>query len=327
MAKATKAFTIKEKDLAAALEISPEKLQQIIDFFDSDPNDKWELKENDHFIFINKKWNERIFSHQGAFAIAKYMDEKEKKNLWDIFKEFITRHKEKIRHAFVRQKVQDNCTSLTTRNNRHFLSKKDIVAILSTSYPRFKQVVDEIQKSNEPLKIGEDFDDIDGVRYYSLSGLDRLSRKLSADLKDIARREWCSAVEVVGSKTLKMLVAARDKEIQEREKRIKAAMDAAKRRDKNCCQITGEKPTKSSKINMVAHHIFSQKEYPHLATIPDNLITLTETVHKDFHAWNGGTQKPCTIDNLIQFANELYPDREEANINLNLIKKTLSKLV
>jgi hypothetical protein len=71
-----------------------------------------------------------------------------------------------------------------------------------------------------------------------------------------------------------------------------------------------------------------------LATIPDNLITLTEKVHKDFHAWNGGTKKPCTIDDLIRFADErvndlCHGDDEKAagvNEKLHIIKKTLSKL-
>jgi hypothetical protein len=66
----------------------------------------------------------------------------------------------------------------------------------------------------------------------------------------------------VGSKTLRLLISEEEKKQQ----KIKAAMEAAKRRDKNCCQISGEKPTKHNKINMVAHHIFSKQDYPHLAT-------------------------------------------------------------
>jgi hypothetical protein len=57
----------------------------------------------------------------------------------------------------------------------------------------------------------------------------------------------------------------------------------------------------------------------------DNLITLTELVHREFHAWNGGGKTPCTIDSLIHFVNELYPDQEEACFKLNQIKKVLGK--
>jgi len=30
-------------------------------------------------------------------------------------------------------------------------------------------------------------------------------------------------------------------------------------------------------------------------------MILTEQVHREFHAWNGGFDKPCTIDDLINF--------------------------
>lgn len=321
MSKKTSRFTIKEKELAETLEITPDRLDEIIKFFDSDPNDEWDLREDDHFIYINKAWKERLFSQHGAFAIAKYMDTIEKKTIWDRFIEFITKHKERIRNAFVRQQVQDNCSSLTLRNNRHFLSKKDVVNILCTSYARLNKAFDDIQRSDSPMIIYEDFDDIDGSRYYALSGFDKLSRKLAKELKDIDRREWCTAVEIVGNKTLKMLIAQESL----RTNQIQLAMDAAKKRDKGVCQITGQKPTKHGRFDIAVHHIFSKKHYPHLSTSIDNLITMKEEIHKEFHTWNRGADKPCTIDDLIRFVNELYPDQDEASIKLNQIKKMLNR--
>ncbi len=321
MSKKTSGFTIKEKDLAEALEISLERLDEIIEFFDSDPKDEWELKENDHFIYLSRPRRTRLFSQLGAFAIAKYMDTIEKKTLWKQIKEFITKHKEKIRNAFIRQKVLDNSSSLTLRNNRHFLSKKDVVNILSTSYARLNKAFEDIQRSDSPMAKYEDFDDIEEVRHYSLSGLDKLSRKLATELKTKDRREWCAAVEVVGSKTLKQIISAE----AQKDKAIQAAMRRARERDKKRCQITGQKYTRYNPINMAVHHIFSKQHYPDMATSIDNLITLTESVHKEFHAWNEGGHKPCTVDDLIRFVNELYPDQEEACFKLNQIKKALGK--
>jgi hypothetical protein len=60
-----------------------------------------------------------------------------------------------------------------------------------------------------------------------------------------------------------------------------------------------------------------------VATCLDNLITLSEEIHNEFHAWNGGFQKPCTADDLIRFVNELYPDRYEVILRLNDAKKIL----
>lgn len=321
MTKKTSGFAIRETELATALEISLQELDEIIKFFEQDPNDQWELRENDHFIYLNKSLKERLFSEQGAYAIAKYIDEKSTKSIWERITEFVTRHKEKIRNAFISRKIQENCSSLTVKNNRHFLSKKDVVNILSTSYARLNKAFDEVQRSPNPLKIYDDFDDINGVRYYSLSGFYRLSQHLAKVLTVKDRRGWCAAIEVVGKKTFKLII---DYETA-LQKRIASAMNQAKKRDKNCCQITNKKHDRNNKgINIVAHHIYSKDHYPHLATSLENLITLTQEVHNDFHAWNGGSKKPCTADDLIKFVNELYPDKYEVIMKLNKVKQVLN---
>lgn len=320
MARKTSGFTIREAELASALEITHQELDEIITFFDADPNDQWELRENDHFIYLNKSLNERLFSEQGAYAIAKYMDETEAKSIWERIIDFITKHKEKIRNAFISRKIQENCSSLTVKNNRHFLSKKDVLNILCTSPARLNKAFDELQRSQDPMKIYEDFDEINGVRHYSLSGFYKLSQHLSKVLTIKDRRGWCQAIEIVGRKTFKLIVD----EQAARQKKIKSAMDAAKKRDHNCCQITGKKHDKyNPTVNIVAHHIYSKEYYPHLAACQDNLICLTQTVHTEFHTWNGGFQKPCTVDQLIEFVNELYPDNYEVVLRLNNVKQML----
>ncbi len=319
MTKKLAQFTIKEKDLAAALEISHQRLREIIDFFDSDPNDEWELREDDHFVVINKQWNERLFSKHGAFAIAKYMDSIEKKSIWDQIVEFITKHKQKLRNAFVCQKIHENSSSLTKRNNRHYLSKKDTVNILCTSYAKLNKVFRDIQQSERPLAYGEDFDDIDGTRYYSLFGFFRISKILSQELTVKDRREWCSAIEIVGDRTFKQIISVEEA----RKKRIDSAKKKAKTRDKKTCQITQCKPEAHDKFNLAVHHIFSAKDYPHLESSIDNLITIREEIHKEFHTWNGGFKQPCTIDDLIRFVMEIYPAEYEILHKLNTLKVQL----
>lgn len=314
-------FTIKHKQLAEALEITQKRLDQIIAIFDADPNDAWELKENEHFIFVSKRWKERMFSQQGAFAVAKYMDTIEKKTLWGKVREFVTKHDAKIRNAFVRQKVQENCSSLTLRNNRHFLSKADVARILCTTSARLDKAFEAVKISSSPMAIDEDFAEIDGVRYYSLAGLDKLSRNLSITLKDKDRQAWCKAVKVDGIKTLNRLI---DEETAQ-DKKIQAAMKVARQRDKERCQITGKKPTSHNRMNMAVHHIYSRKHYPNLAMSVDNLVTLTEAVHHEFHTWNGGFDKACTIDDLIRFVNEQYPDNEDISFRLNQWKRALGE--
>lgn len=170
------------------------------------------------------------------------------------------------------------------------------------------------------MKIYEDFDDIDSVRYYSLSGFYNLSQHLAAALTVKDRSSWCKAIEVVGKKTFKIIID----EQAAWQKKVESAMNATKKRDGQCCQITGKKRDRLNKsVNIVAHHIYSKDKYPHLATCHDNLITLTQEVHNDFHAWNGGFQKPCRADHFIQFVTELYPDNYEVLLRLNKVKRML----
>ena len=167
------------------------------------------------------------------------------------------------------------------------------------------------------MAISEDFDDIEGVRYYSLNGFYKLSQCLSKELTSKDRRSWCAAVEVVGKKTFKLITDAQDAQ----QKKIQSAMNAARTRDGGRCQITHAKSDKYKKFNMVVHHIYSQKDYPNLAVCRENLITLTQEVHTEFHTWNGGSQKRCTADDLIRFVNQLYPDNYEVVLKLNEAKK------
>ena len=318
MAKKINGFTIRESELAKMLEITIEKLDDIIIFFDADPNDRWELKENDRFVYLNKNLKERLFSEQGAYAIAKYIDETQTHSIWARIKEFITKRQETVRNGFINQKIIDNSSSLTVKNNRRFLSKKDIVSIFCTSYSRINKAFEEIRISDTPMILYEDFDDIDGVRYYSFSGVNKLSRHLAQALTIKDRRSWCEAIEVVGKRTFKLI----EDEENARQKRINMAMARAKKRDKDRCQITGVKRDKQNKgININVHHIYDRHHYQYLADCEDNLITLSQEVHNDFHTWNGGCQKSCTADDLIKFVQQLHPDNFEVILRLNKIEQ------
>jgi len=63
--------------------------------------------------------------------------------------------------------------------------------------------------------------------------------------------------------------------------------------------------------------------HPLLEACLDNLITLTQEVHDEFHAWNSGSNKPSTADLLMQFAQKLYPENYEVILKLSSVKKIL----
>ncbi|NJM98588.1 MAG: hypothetical protein HC800_16795 [Phormidesmis sp. RL_2_1] len=318
MAHKTSRFTIKEEELAKALEIPLNRLDEVIEFFDADPDDEWTLKEHDHFVYTNKTWENRIFSAHGAFAIAKYLDTRQPKSIWDKILEFVTHHRQKIRNAFVHKTVHENSSSLTRRNGHYFLSKKDTVAILGTSYARLNKAFEDIRRSDRPMEIAVDFDEFDGIRYYSLSGFYRLSQNLAQSLTSKDRQAWCRAVDMAGKDALKAITSAKER----REKQIAKAMSDSRKRDKETCQITLVKKTKHNHLfHMASHHIFSSHHYPHLAAVVDNIITLTGDVHDEFHSWNGGSQNPCTVDDLIQFVCERYPNEPEVLTRLYEVKE------
>lgn len=102
------------------------------------------------------------------------------------------------------------------------------------------------------------------------------------------------------------------KQILDRHKRLDKAKQDAKTRDKKRCLVTGEKPDKINSFKLAAHHLYSQSGYPHLADSVDNLITIKEEVHEQFHQhYMAGTCKSCTLDDFVNFVQQYYPDNYE----------------
>ncbi len=124
-------------------------------------------------------------------------------------------------------------------------------------------------------------------------------------------------------------------EYEQREKRIQAAVDNAKKKANGRCQITGEKKCAADPFNLAVHHVFDQKTYPHLADHADNLLVIKECVHKEFHSWMGGTKKTCDVEDfeqfIFKFANDLFKNdemvqRSKALRTINRIKSRIIPL-
>ncbi len=64
---------------------------------------------------------------------------------------------------------------------------------------------------------------------------------------------------------------------------------------KNRCPISHETE------NLDVHHIADAKSNPHLRYVPYNGIPLLTEYHTGFHKWNGGSKKPCSMSDLIQW--------------------------
>jgi hypothetical protein len=298
---------ITSQELIKTLNISDNKLMEIQEFFDSIPDDEWELNQGKDYRVVNQSSGLREYTSSGAYTLARYLEVSEKRNFWRTVTEWFTHRREKIRKSFVKKKILDNCSSLIKRNDQFFISRADVVAIFGTRSDYLSKMADHTQRSQYPLIKGQDYEDFldAGGLHFSLSGITKLSRAFEERQTKRNRKEECRDVgEVVQSQVNDIV-----EQILNRENRIQAAMKKIKTRDHQTCQISRRKKNAVNKLKLAAHHLYSRNEYPFLADVENNLITLTDEVHDQFHQeFMGGCHRSCTIDDLISFVHSYYPD-------------------
>lgn len=345
MAKEKNSFSISEEELVKTLEISVERLDEIVNFFDSDKQDDWNLQENQDYIFLNQNKNIRKYSDKGALKIGHYLDTHEKKGILALIKEFITRHKEKILNSLAKKVIFEELTEdnrIIQVNGRSMIHKQSLRRILETSGARLNKAIEDLRKSEKPLEINVDFterelpkkitrktknnpDNINKNQpelWFSGKGSVRIARELGENLKDKSRQKMCMAV----SKQIEPVLQEQERKKLRFHKDIESIKNKAKRRDKNTCQITLVHATSRNIKAIAAHHLYSVNKYPHLATSIDNLITIDERIHQEFHVtWMRGYNVECTVQDFINFITERYPEQatEELVARLFHLKKTL----
>ncbi|MBE8994979.1 hypothetical protein [Microcystis aeruginosa] len=324
-------FTIREAELIQWLSISHKRLDEIVSFFDADPNDDWDLVEGDDYQFVNKEKKLRNFSPKGAFKIASYIEKNEKRGIFYKFKEFFTKHDQKIRRSLARKLIFAELIDsgeIQVYQGVAMIHKQSLRRILETNGAKLNKTVNHLQqRTDKPLELGVDFyEDEKREFWFSESGIVMISKSMSETLTNKSRQEMC--------KTIAMEFPLAFKEIQEhldddtkQKIEIEKAKKRAKTRDKNTCQVTGQKPDKDVKFNLAVHHLYSVQKYPHLATLDLNLVTIKEEIHQEFHGNLGGFHQPCTIEDFIEFLHVYYPEHH-GNLALKLQKnkKKLEKL-
>ena len=341
------AFTISEEELAKELEISLERLDKIVDFFDFDPEDEWDLEENEDYIFLNKSKKIRKYSAEGALKIAYYLDDHEKRGIIYRIKDFITQHNRKIRNALARkvicEELSDEENKIIQVNGRSMIHKQSLRRILGTNGARLNRALDDLRKSDTPLEPDVDFAERELPKknkrrrrkntknneqnpklelWFSGRGSFKISRELGTKLTDKSRRKMCLAV----SKQIQPVLEQKDKTIRIFKQEVNKAKEKAKKRDK-VCQVTRKKPDKYNNFNLVAHHLYCVRDYKHLATSIYNLLTIDERIHQEFHlSWMDGYDMGCTVQDFIDFVTERYPDKASQELldRLYTIKKTFN---
>jgi len=298
---------ITSQELIAILNITDDKLLEVEKFFDSIPDDAWELNRGKDYRIVNHSTGLREYTSSGAYTLSRYLEASEKHGFWRTITEWFTHKQEKIRKSFIKKKILDNCSSLTKRNNYFFISRTDVVSIFGTRSDYLTKMAEHTRRSQQPLIKGQDYDDFPdrGGLHFSLSGIAKLAKAFEECQTKKNRKQECKDVGEVILPQVEDIV----EQIKNRDKRIQSAMDRVKRRDRQTCQISRKRKTSINKLKVAAHHLYSVSGYPFLADVENNLITLSDEVHTQFHQeYMGGSCKPCTVDDLIAFVHEYYPE-------------------
>ncbi|BAW97616.1 hypothetical protein NIES970_25700 [[Synechococcus] sp. NIES-970] len=333
-------FNIKDKELAGSWSISMERLYEICDFFDANDEDEWNLNHDEHFIWVNQKLRKRIFSPPGAYAICRYIDQNEGKNLFRKLTRWISGRDRQIRSMLVQKKIidiVDEKNAIVFQSGKAFVTQRytrEILGLYRRQDVLNRAFEEEMKSSNrEPLQLGKHFIiNEENYKCFSGAGIARVSSNLGQTLTNKHRREWCNLVSQQIGGEIKRLME--DREL--REQKIQAAMQKAKNSAKGVCQITGEKKTAANPFNLAVHHVFDKKTYPDLADHPNNLIVIKDEIHQDFHTWMGGTKEPCGVEEfekfIIEFSSDLFikhgsPQMSKALKKIKKIKMTVKPLL
>ncbi len=243
-------------------------------------------------------------------------DHNEKRTIFYKIKDFITQHDERIRKALANQIIYEELSGdgkTITHNNKVLMHKQSLRRILETNGARFNRSFNELSRSQMPLEPDSDYAEIENEFWFFGSGAVKIAKDLGENLTNQSRKKMCQAIGGRLEPVLKQIEAAQAK----RQQQIDKVKDAAKTRDKQTCQITKTKPNKEDKFNLAAHHLYCVKTYPHLATSLDNLISIRDNIHQEFHSSMGGSNQPCTIKDFIDFLHINYPDNDSVSLELH----------
>lgn len=331
---------ITDKELADALDITVDRLAEICDVFDADPEDNWELIKGIHFEWAPYK--ARVFSAEGAVEICNYLESNQQERpLLKRWKRWLFQRDQRLKGLMVAKRIQEVSElngQLIFQSGKAFLAPKACREILNlgTRQDILNRTFTEIQRSDnveiEPLKIGLDFiNDDQDKKYFNRSGLASISKQLGTRHSQKHRQEWLKVVEEYAPQALEAI----EKHEATKEQQIKEVMNRVCRQAKGYCQLTNRRKS-VHKFNLEAHHLFDRKAYPQFANMEVNLIAIGGDIHSHFHQWMGGTHISCTVEDMEryieEFNNSLFPNGNAGQatkvaIQLSQAKKILRALL
>ncbi|MEM1370201.1 MAG: hypothetical protein AAGG02_19800, partial [Cyanobacteria bacterium P01_H01_bin.15] len=258
MATTKNKFVIKEDELAKWFSVPLGRLYEVVEFFDSDPDDDWDLEESSDFIFINRTLKSRIYAASGALKIAAYLDAYEQRGIFHKIKEFITRHEQRLRRSLARKSISEELllgdeetqdSRFKYRNDRIVIYKQSLRRILGTNGASMNRAFRAIQRSVIPLEVDKDYYIIDEQYWYTGKASEAFAKHLGATLTNKSRQAMCRDVAYALVPAIENIQRNLRSADEQRQKKIETAKRQAKRRDNNRCQITKTKRCGYDKFN------------------------------------------------------------------------------
>ena len=283
-------------------------LYNIVEAFDANPDDEWELVEGEHFEYSGPPVpgangrRPRRFSEEGIEALARYIEATEKTGVLGWFRERLFHLKQKRKQLLVSRRITQEFIeaggTLEIRGDLAFVSRKTTVGILQTNYLGLSNSWNRLRTAGtedgeEALVIEKDFLQGDERQLLiSQRGIARVARDMRANSRITKTRQaWIEAVgevvEACFSSEIRYLTEGVDRAI----KRAKAAAG-------HRCEITGKKAEVHRKIDLDGHHLFDRRSRPDLADLPENIVVMLPDLHREFHGWKRGS---CTPQDLLLF--------------------------
>lgn len=193
-------FNITSEELSEALEITIEKLFDIFDFFDSDPDDDWHLVEGVDFQW--GAYKTRLLSPEGAVAICNYLEaNKKERPMFKRWKRWLLQRDAKLKGLMVAKRIQEindrvedtsaqEYGDIVFRNSKAFFSPKACREVLGIGKRQdiLKSNFDQLLKSRDNKEIPRI--DVDFIEF----------KRLEEDLETVSisdLRHLCSDYKIV----------------------------------------------------------------------------------------------------------------------------------
>lgn len=305
-----------DKETAKILQLigGTRKLYKIVDFFDSDPEDEWELSEGEHFEYAEKSGEKRkrLFYEEGVEALAEYVD-KDTPGIIKLVSEVLThkrrRRKQRLVSRRITQELIESGSLVEMRGNLGFVKRKTCINILQTNGKGMNYSINRLKKAGslegqEALELEKHFLKTDeGDIIWSQKGIASIAIDMQNNSTvNKSRKAWISAVGAVVEDCFK----AEIKRINAAPQRITKAIASAKSHGGHRCQITGKKQTRGNNLKLDGHHLFDRATRPDLADLLDNILVIEEEIHTQFHIWKGSGS--CEPKDFLYYASEVRLD-------------------